>query len=102
MCRRPPRSPSGRSTFTTRSPITITARPTSRRKYASARTTDVAVWLVALALLGLQPQERVADIRIHGNVATSDDDIRRLAGVEIGGIVEAYPPLPGAPRPRAP
>jgi outer membrane protein assembly factor BamA len=28
--------------------------------------------------------EIVADIRIHGNLATSDDDVRRIAGVEIG------------------
>src|SRR5438105_7779828 len=97
----PQRSPSARSMFTTRSPITITVRPTSRRKYASARTTDVAAWLVALALLGLQPQERLDDIRIHGNVATPDDEIRRLAGVEIGGVVEPDTPAQVAARLRA-
>src|SRR5205807_6528015 len=54
-----------------------------------------------LALLGLQPQERLADIRIHGNVATPDDEIRRLAGVEIGGVVEPDTPAQVAARLRA-
>ena len=29
-------------------------------------------------------RETIADIRIHGNVATSDEEVRRLAGIEIG------------------
>ena len=45
--------------------------------------------LVALLLLGVQPQEVIQDIRVHGNVATSDDEIRRIAGIEVGGPVTA-------------
>ena len=44
----------------------------------------MAAWLVVLMLVGGQAQEVVHDIRIHGNVATSDDEIRRLAGVDVG------------------
>jgi Surface antigen variable number repeat len=48
----------------------------------------VGACLVALLLLlGPQPQEVIQEIRIHGNVATSDDEIRRIAGVEIGAPV---------------
>jgi Omp85 superfamily domain len=47
----------------------------------------VVAWLVAMALLAAQPTETIAEIRIHGNVATPDDEVRRLAGVEIGAPV---------------
>jgi outer membrane protein assembly factor BamA len=35
----------------------------------------------------MQQPEMVADIRVHGNVATSDDEIKRLAGIAIGVAV---------------
>jgi outer membrane protein assembly factor BamA len=47
----------------------------------------VGAWLIALTLLGAQPQEVIQEIRVHGNVATSDDEIRRIAAVEIGAPV---------------
>jgi outer membrane protein assembly factor BamA len=47
----------------------------------------VGAWVVALMLLGMQPQEIVQDIRVHGNVATSDDEVRRIAGVEAGAPI---------------
>ena len=40
-----------------------------------------------LALVLLQPPtspEVVTEIRVHGNVLTPDDEVRRLAGVDIG------------------
>ena len=47
----------------------------------------MGAWLIALTLLGAQPQEVIQEIRVHGNVATSDDEIRRIAAVEIGAPV---------------
>jgi len=41
------------------------------------------------AALVLQAPEVVAAIQIHGNTATADDEIRRLAGIEVGAAVEA-------------
>jgi outer membrane protein assembly factor BamA len=32
------------------------------------------------------PPETIAEIRVHGNVATPDDEIRRLAGVDVGSL----------------
>jgi len=49
----------------------------------------VARWLFALLLLSPQAQETIAEIRVHGNVATPDDEVRRLAGIEIGAPVTA-------------
>jgi outer membrane protein assembly factor BamA len=49
----------------------------------------VGACVVALLLLGVQPPEVIQDIRVHGNVATSDDEIRRIAGIEIGAPVTA-------------
>lgn len=52
----------------------------------------MAAWLVAFwmaTLVSAQVQETLQDIRIHGNVATSDEEIRRLAGVEVGAPVTA-------------
>ena len=42
--------------------------------------------VIALALYaGVQaPQEVLAEVRIHGNVLTPDDEVRRLIGLEIG------------------
>jgi outer membrane protein assembly factor BamA len=34
-----------------------------------------------------QPAEVVAEIRVHGNVATSDEELLRLAGIEVGAPV---------------
>jgi outer membrane protein assembly factor BamA len=31
-----------------------------------------------------RPAETIAEIRVHGNVATPDDEIRRLAGIDVG------------------
>jgi hypothetical protein len=54
--------------------------------------------LLALALGagGLQapPREVVADIRVHGNVLTPDEEVRDLAGLEVGA--EVTPDLVGA------
>ena len=36
-----------------------------------------------------QPLETVAAIQVHGNTATPDDEVRKLAGIEIGVRVEA-------------
>jgi hypothetical protein len=55
----------------------------------------VAAQALVLALLAAslaptaQPQEVVAEVRIHGNVATSDEEVRQLAGVEVGSGVGA-------------
>jgi outer membrane protein assembly factor BamA len=49
-----------------------------------------AALLLALATaapLAAQPQEVLADIRVHGNVLTPEDQIRRLAGAKIGDPV---------------
>ena len=44
------------------------------------------MWLVlALALL---QTPRVADVQVHGNLITSDDEMRRLADVQIGAEVD--------------
>jgi len=47
---------------------------------------------LALALVGLrsdpQPQELVTEVRVHGNVATSDEEIRGLARIDIGSPVD--------------
>ena len=36
-----------------------------------------------------QDRETVVAIQVHGNTVTKDDDVRRLAGIEIGAPVEA-------------
>ena len=41
---------------------------------------------LALVLLQPAPPEVVTELRIHGNVLTPDDEIRKLAGVDIGAI----------------
>ena len=61
----------------------------------------MGAWLVALMLLGVQPQEIITDIRVHGNVATSDEEIRRMAGVEIGAPLQADTVTAAAERLRA-
>lgn len=48
--------------------------------------------LLALILVGAQPQtsgsgERIAEITVHGNVVTPDDEIRRVAELEVGMAV---------------
>ncbi len=52
--------------------------------------------MLALLLLAMLPgpsgipsiqTETIADIRVHGNVLTTDDEIKRLAGIEIGAAV---------------
>jgi outer membrane protein assembly factor BamA len=40
-------------------------------------------------LLVWQGHETVAAIQVHGNTVTKDDEVRRLAGIEIGAVVEA-------------
>ena len=39
--------------------------------------------------LAWQGHETVAAIQVHGNTVTKDDEVRRLAGIEIGTLVEA-------------
>ena len=39
--------------------------------------------------LAWQGHETVAAIQVHGNTVTKDDEVRRLAGIEIGAVVEA-------------
>jgi outer membrane protein assembly factor BamA len=34
------------------------------------------------------PEEKVAGIQVHGNTVTSDDEVRRLAGIDVGAPVE--------------
>ncbi len=36
-----------------------------------------------------QGRETVAAIQVHGNTITKDDELRRLAGIEIGAVVDA-------------
>lgn len=46
--------------------------------------------VLAAILLGATPQpagEAIAEITVHGNVITSDADVRRLAGLEVGMAV---------------
>src|SRR5579864_1693927 len=83
------RSPQGSSPSTTASSITIIARPTSRR-----RSRSLEMWLVLAALALTSPYRlvlqtpRIAEIQVHGNLVTSDDEIRRLADVQIGAPVD--------------
>jgi len=42
----------------------------------------------ALAIVAQSP-EVISAIQIHGNTATTDDEIRRLAGIEVGSRIEA-------------
>ena len=65
----------------------------------------MALWLVTLLLFGQlglkadttyetqettkETRETLVDIRVHGNVATSDDEIRELAGIRVGSPVDA-------------
>jgi len=32
------------------------------------------------------PDEMIAGVQVHGNTVTSDDEIRRLAGVDVGSV----------------
>jgi outer membrane protein assembly factor BamA len=41
---------------------------------------------------GAREEEIVVDIRVHGNAATSDDEVVRLAGIRVGMAVEADTP----------
>jgi outer membrane protein assembly factor BamA len=72
----------------------------------------VTAWAALALLLAAGPQqtaqtqqstspEVVAAIQVHGNTATSDDEIRRLAGVEPGAVVEPDTPDQVAARLRA-
>src|ERR1700730_12667885 len=81
----------------TASIITTTGRRMSRRKSGS-RSADVFASALTLVLVmsvfgGTEPAalqadgEVVTEIRVHGNVATSDDDVKRLAAIEIGAAV---------------
>ena len=49
--------------------------------------------VLALALTGVQaPQEVLAEVLIHGNVLTPDDEVRRLAGLDVGMAIAANTP----------
>src|SRR5580658_6757794 len=41
---------------------------------------------------GAGEEEIVADIRVHGNAATSDEEVIRLAGIRVGMAIEADTP----------
>ncbi len=61
-------------------------------------------FLLLLALsssLQLPPQEVLAEIRIQGNLLTPDDEVRKLAGLEIGMPVTSETPADVAARLRA-
>jgi Omp85 superfamily domain/Surface antigen variable number repeat len=48
-----------------------------------------AALLVALTFVsGTAAQETIAAIQVHGNTATSDEEIRRLAGIDIGTLLD--------------
>lgn len=47
------------------------------------------MWLVLALILFAQPREIVADIQVHGNLVTGDEELKRLTGVEIGAPFEA-------------
>jgi hypothetical protein len=52
-----------------------------------------AALVVALTVVsGPAAQETIAAIQVHGNTATSDDEIRRLAGIVVGGRLEETAP----------
>src|SRR5438552_17607704 len=44
--------------------------------------------LVARGASPLQERPTIADIRVHGNAATSDEEVVRLAGVSVGAAYE--------------
>jgi outer membrane protein assembly factor BamA len=46
----------------------------------------LAVFIVATLLGG--SSETIVAIQIHGNTATSDDEIKRIAGVDVGAVLE--------------
>jgi outer membrane protein assembly factor BamA len=50
----------------------------------------LAALLVAVSLTaaGPQPSETIAAVQVHGNTLTTDDEVRRLAGVSIGSRVD--------------
>ena len=56
--------------------------------------------IFALALsAGVQaPQEVLAEIRIHGNVLTPDDEVRQLAGLQVGMAIASDTPASVAAR----
>src|SRR5712692_5073650 len=81
---------------TTRSTTTNIGRPTSRRKSRFREPAEVGAPPLALLCamyIGsgfsrtVQAPDTITGIRVHGNVATSDDEIRRLAGIEVGAAV---------------
>src|SRR5581483_5522064 len=81
------RSSAVSSTCTTASTTTITARRTCPRRSRSAD-----MWFVlALALAAGGPAERltvppevIADIQVHGNLVTTDEELKRMTAVSIG------------------
>jgi outer membrane protein assembly factor BamA len=62
--------------------------------------TVLAPIIFALALsAGVQaPQEVLAEIRIHGNVITPDDEVRQLAGLQVGMAIASDTPASVAAR----
>jgi hypothetical protein len=44
----------------------------------------IAACVVALMLVGTQPQETIAAIEVHGNTITPDAELKRLSGLEVG------------------
>ncbi|HZP48868.1 MAG TPA: POTRA domain-containing protein [Vicinamibacterales bacterium] len=46
------------------------------------------MWLVFALILFAQPREVVTEIQVHGNLVTSDAELRAMTGVEIGAPFE--------------
>ena len=46
------------------------------------------MWLVLALILFTQPRETIAEIQVHGNLVTTDEELRRMTGIEIGAPFE--------------
>src|SRR4029453_10212155 len=87
-----PRGRSGRHAV----PARVPRLPPTRRHHQSQGPLTMWAAIVLLLLGGPEPssppwqgRETVAAIQVHGNTITRDDEVRRLAGIEIGAVVEA-------------
>src|SRR4029453_11901214 len=87
-----PRGRSGRHAV----PARVPRLPPARRHHQ--RQDPLTMWAALFLLLLAAPEppspawqgrETVAAIQVHGNTVTKDDEVRRLAGIEIGAVVDA-------------
>lgn len=46
-------------------------------------------WLVLGLMLFAQPRETIADIQVHGNLVTTDEELRQMTGVAVGEPFDA-------------